>query len=316
MRTESEAKSTVLAESVSVLFMSAIVGFANGLHAGYILFPELGAVSSDVLLRPNGKWAKSPWKLIATPTITAAAGVLINSRMHYGVLSILAGMCAGLAALRLLNSAVAPAISAGVLPIVVGITSWLYPLCILGTLSILTLLLIVWRATPYGRLLAPDKGEDRNAVEILESKPSGKWWFLSLFLFVTIVGLAAQISTWRFILFPPLIVMAYEMLGHPDTCPWARAPYTFPLVCSAAALAGVEFRYWFGITPIAAATVLILTYLMLRLFRLRLPPALAIGLIPFIAPSPSVVYAYSVGIGTTALTLWFLLTRSFVGRPA
>jgi hypothetical protein len=147
----------------------------------------------------------------------------------------------------------------------------------------------------------------------LESKPNGQWWFPTLFLFVAILGTIAQVTTWRFILFPPLIVMAYEMLGHPDTCPWAKPPFTFPAVCFLAALSGVEAKHWLHGTPLAATLVLIFTLALLRVARLRMPPALAIGLIPFVMPSPTVAYALSVAGGTLALTAWFMLYRRWPG---
>lgn len=50
----------------------------------------------------------------------------------------------------------------------------------------------------------------------------------------------------------------------------------------------------------------------LRLFRLRMPPALSIGLLPFVMTSPTFKYAVSVGIGTLALTGTFLLYRKLV----
>jgi len=312
MRLEANSRSQALAESISVLFMAAIVAAANGLHLVFILFPELGALSSDVLLRPHGKWAKEPLKLVATPVITATIGVLISTRLAYGVLAILTAMGAGIAVLFLLKSAVAPAISAGVLPVVLRISSWLYPLCILGTLTALAGVLLIWRATHSGKSLSLNIGADRKAVDVLESRPTGKWWLPSLVLFVTVVGTLAEVTGWKFILVPPLIVMAYEMLGHPNTCPWAKQPYTFPLICFGAALAGVAAVSSLGVTPIAAGLVLVATYAMLRLLRLRMPPALAIGLIPFILPTHTVVYAYSVGIGTVCLTAWFVFFRRFI----
>ncbi len=203
----------------------------------------------------------------------------------------------------------APAISAGVLPIVLGITSWLYPLCILGSLSVLTVILLLWRTTAPGEALSAVHGHEQHAVDVLESAPRWNLFFIRLFLFVAAMGVAAQWSGWRFLLFPPLIVMAYEMLGHPRTCAWAMAPYTFPVVCTLAAACGVGAERWLGVTPVATSGVLIVTFVLLRLVKLRVPPALAVGLIPFVIPSPTLRYAASVAIGTSALTLWLLLYR-------
>jgi hypothetical protein len=311
IRRESNA---ICAEALSVTFMAAIVAAANLLQLGYVLFPELGALSSDVLLRPQGKWAKVPWQLIATPTLTAVLGIAVGRIAPYGVIPILFTMVASIGIIRFLRSAVAPAISAGVLPIVLGVTSWLYPLCILGTLTALTALLLLWRTTPIGKGLSGQSSAARNTVEVLESPPQAKGWFVALFGFVAIMGGAAQFTGWRFLLFPPLIVIAYEMLGHPETCPWAKRPFVFPMICSVAALAGVESVLKIGVNPVSSTLVLAMTLVLLRVCKLRMPPALAIGLIPFVMSSPTPNYAVSVLIGTLALTLWFLAFRKLILR--
>ncbi len=302
-------RSGIVAEFLCVLFFALVVAAANLLQVFYIVFPELAALASDVLLRPRGKWAITPWKLVATPAAGASVGTLIAGHMPYGVIGILLALVATVGVIFALRSTVAPAISAAVLPIVLSVTSWLYPLGVVCTLSVLTGILLVWRASAMGERLIPGEGPDELTVEALESPPKGGWWFPGLLLFVTLVGLTAQITGWRYILFPPLIVMAYEMLGHPETCPWARPPYTFPVACSVAAVVGVQVEKWFGVVPIAAAVVLVAGIAILRLLRLRMPPVLAVGLIPFVIPSPTYLYAVSVCIGTLALTVWFLLFR-------
>jgi CBS-domain-containing membrane protein len=303
----------VAAEALCVLFFALVVAAANVLQVFYIVFPELAALSSDVLLRPKGKWARSPWKLIATPVAGAGAGTLIAGHLPYGAFSILLAVAATIAIIFALRSSVAPAISAAVLPVVLGVKSWLYPLGVVGTLTVLAVMLLIWRTSPMGRSLYPPGGVDDRAVNILESRPKERWWLAGLFAFVASMGLAAQFTGWRFILFPPLIVMAYEMLGHPETCPWAKPPYTFPLACSLAALIGVAVERWLGVTPLASALALTGAILILRLLRLRMPPVLAIGLIPFVIPAPTYLYAASVAIGAIALTGWFLLFQRLVG---
>lgn len=47
--------------------------------------------------------------------------------------------------------------------------------------------------------------------------------------------------------------------------------------------------------------------LILRLFDLHVPPALAVGLLPFIIPAVDYRFAASVGIGTLTLTMLFLV---------
>lgn len=258
-RAKTDIKPQLLAEGLGVIFFALVVIVANGLQLFYILFPELGALASDVLVRPGGKWAKEPWKLIVTPTATGAIGILVGTYSPYGVGTLLLAMSLSIAVVRGMRSAVAPAISAGVLPIVLGVTSWLYVLGVFGSLSVLAGLLLLWRRTTSGRSLAPVRAPDDKAVDVLETAPRGRVWFPALLVFVASLGVVAQVTTWRFILFPPLIVMAYEMFGHPDTCPWAKQAVTFPVVCSFAALAGVGAVQWLGVNPVATSFSLIFT---------------------------------------------------------
>lgn len=125
------------AEAVAVLYMALIAISANRLHLFYILFPELGALAVDVLTRPWGQWAKQPWKLVITPTATAVIGIAVSRHLSYGITGILLILFGSIAVILALRSAVAPAISAGVLPLVLGVRSWLYPPSICFGLAVL-----------------------------------------------------------------------------------------------------------------------------------------------------------------------------------
>jgi len=109
-----------LAEAVAVLYMVGVAATANGLHLAYIMFPELASLALDVLTRPYGKWAKEPWKLVVTPTATAMVGIAVGRYLPYGLTGILVIMSLSLGIILALRSAVAPAISAGVLPLVLN----------------------------------------------------------------------------------------------------------------------------------------------------------------------------------------------------
>ena len=50
----------------------------------------------------------------------------------------------------------------------------------------------------------------------------------------------------------------------------------------------------------------------LRLLKIHMPPALAVGLLPLIIDSPGIEYPVSVSIGTGALTLAFLFYRRWI----
>lgn len=302
----------VIAEAVAVLYMALIAATANGLHLFYVLFPELGALASDVLARPNGKWAKEPWKLVATPTVTAVAGVLVSRHLSYGAPAVLLIVAVGIGTIFALRSSVAPALSAGLLPLVLGVKSWLYPPSILLGLSLLTVLLLVWRRTLLGRRLRSLRRSDSRAIERLEARPQGYSWLVAMFLFTAGIGILAGYPGWRFVLFPPLLVMAYEMFGHPATCAWVKRPPYLPLACFLSALTGVLAEKWIHPGPLAVMVTLALTSALLQALKLRMPPALSIGLLPFVIPSPTLRFALSVGISSLLLTGSLLAYRRFV----
>ena len=296
----------LLAEGASLLCVALIAVLSVVAAFPYLLFPELGALSYDVLTRPGGKWASQPWRLIATPTLTAVVGTLLAGHTSYGCLPILVDVVLSIFVIAILRSAIAPAISAGALPIVLGVRSWLYPPSILAGLGLLVVILTIYRRSGRGHADTADVSAE-DIDEVLESTPRGRYWAVALLAFVALTGLVAQFSGLRFILFPPLITIAYEMFGHPETCPWLKSPWGFPACCFLTALGGlISFRV-FGLGALGAGCAMAAGVLMLRVFDVHMPPALAVALLPFAMASPDMKYPASVGIGTLALTGFFLI---------
>lgn len=134
------ARADLLAELATMIFIGVLALLAQASGFIYILFPELGALSYDVLRRPHGTWAQAPTMLVATPMLAGLLGTLVTQHSTYTPLSVLiivGGVVAIIAALR---SPVAPAISAGLLPLALGITSWWYPVSLLIGLTMLVIL--------------------------------------------------------------------------------------------------------------------------------------------------------------------------------
>lgn len=115
-------------------------------------------------------------------------------------------------------------------------------------------------------------------------------------------------------LFPPLVVIGFEMFAHADICPWARQPLRLPLACALTATAGLLAWTWLGTGPLAAALAVLLGAGVLRLVRLHVPPAVAVGLLPMVMTQPRVQFVLAVAIGTTLLTITFLAYRGILMR--
>jgi len=226
--------------------------------------------------------------------------------------AILALVCLCLLLLTLLRSNIAPAIAAGVLPLFLGIKSWLYPASIALSLVILVLILLPWQRHCRRKYQLAYADSPASIDDVLETAPTGTSWLLPYFAFLTALALCATASGLRLILFPPLIVIAYEMFAHPTTCPWAGKPLALPAACILSSTAGWAAVSLFGSGAIAAACGMVFGVIVLRLLRLHLPPALAVGLLPLVIGSPGIRYPISVAIGTAALVLAFQIYRRWL----
>lgn len=301
-------------ELAALLYIALIATIANVTGAFYVMFPELGALSHDVFTRPRGTWARAPLLLAITPVLTGAAGTIFTRTMPYGFASVLLTVGAAVLIIEVLDSPVAPAISAGLLPLVVGIRSWWYaPGIMLGTF-LLAALSIIWKryAAPLDTTVTETISD---AVRDVIETPSPRYsWLLALIAFVALGVMLVKLTGLRFILFPPLVVIGFEMLGHPEICPWAKRPLWLPLACFFTAAGGFVFWHLFGVGPLTAACGMAWGIMILRVFDLHVPPALAVALLPLVMDHPTIMYPISVGIGTLAMTLWFLLYRACFTR--
>jgi hypothetical protein len=221
------------------------------------------------------------------------------------LLSVLVIVAASIAIIEDLRSPVAPAISAGLLPLVLGLKSWWYPPGILLGTALLSALSLPWKRLCMIRDGTPTSQEDL-VEDVLEVTSRGYGWLIVLMSFVTVATLAVDLTGLRFILFPPLVVIGFEMLGHTAICPWARRPLALPAACFLTAAGGLICGRIFGVSAPAAVASMAWGIVVLRAFDLHIPPALAIALLPLVMNSPTIAYPVSVGIGTLLMTLWFI----------
>jgi len=300
---------------LTAIYITIIATIAQVTGAFYVMFPELGALSHDVFTRPRGTWARSPILLAVTPVLTGIIGILFTRLLPYGFFSVLLTVGGAVIVIVLLKSPIAPSISAGLLPLVLGVKSWWYPPGImLGTLM-LAILSTFWRETKYAE--AVELEPIRDAVDdTLEEVPSGYGWLVALFAFVIVAVLAVELTGLRFILFPPLVVIGFEMFGHPSTCPWADKPIWLPVACFLTATGGFLICHVLGVGFIAAALSVGWGIIVLRGFDLHIPPALAVALLPMVMDQPTFAYPFSVLIGTAMLTLWFTFYRANLAPSA
>lgn len=298
-------------ELIALVYIAIIAEIACATGAFYVLFPELGALSHDVMTRPRGTWANAPLLLAITPALTGVVGIVFTRSLPYGYLSVLLTVGGAVAVVLALRSPIAPAISAGLLPLVLGVKSWWYPPAILLGTTLLPTLSVLWKKYCAARMVAAapaesDEARDDLLDDLIEMPPSGYGWLAVLMAFVAVAVFFVKLTGLRFVLFPPLVVIGFEMLGHTAICPWANKPLLLPLACFLTALGGFVSWHFLGVTPLAAACSMAWGIAVLRACNLHIPPALAIALLPLVMDKPTLAYPFAVGIGTTLLSLWFL----------
>lgn len=295
--------------SVIFISMTALAVRLSGF--GLLMFPELGALSDDIIKRPYGKWASAPYMLVLTPLITAVAGVWVTNHLAFGVCSVLLITFASIGVIELVRSPIAPAISAGLLPLVLDVHTWWYPAAItVGTASLAIVSMVRRQFHPHRSPTSM-----RNTIDnIMEKAPTNPLWLLPFLLLLIGITLLAKIHGLRFLLFPPLVVIGFEMFAHPLVCPWAMRPWRLPFACTLGAAIGVSAVILLGPGIGAASISMIAGILTMRAVDLHAPPVLAIGLLPMIMPHPAYSFAPLVLMSTVALTAVFRMWQGLCLR--
>ncbi|CAB3750290.1 HPP family protein [Paraburkholderia solisilvae] len=299
--------------SIALLAVVAKVALLTG--AFYVLFPELAALSYDVFTRPAGAWARSPVMLAITPAVTAALGTALTQAMVYSLWSVMLTIAGAIVIIGLMRSPIMPAISAAFLPLAFGITSWWYPVSIAAVMALLAVV-----STIYGRMLASGDVRQTPAPDIAAQadgivRAPRVRKRLPIFIFFAFLLLAyglAAVTGLRLILFPPLVMFAFEIFNNADNRPWAKRPLALPLVCTITAGAGLAALVWFGAGPLSVVISLLVGIVTLRALRLHFPPALTVGLLPQIMLQPDWRFVLAVTLGSAALVGVFLLARPLV----
>jgi len=294
----------------TALFMAIVSGIASITNFSLIYFPELGALSYEVFKNPSGKWAKHKWQLALVPMLTGIVGAACAIYLPYGFASMILSVGLSIAILIVLRSPIAPAISAGFFPVVLGVDTWWYPVAILGGTSSLALTRYAMDQVQPPAPLTFDHSEVEPTDDQRNSAPHVGSAIVRLLVFGLLTMAIANLFDNKLILFPPLIVIAFELFLHPIDCPWSTSLWKLPTTCLATATIGVLAVALLGPGVISTAITVVLGIVSLKVIRLHIPPAIAVGLIPQILEGPIHWYPLSVGVGTSILVAYELASSA------
>ena len=281
---EMRQRSPLLRSAAVVLFLTVMAVVAEITSQREIIFPEVGALCVGLWLMPKAVWNVRIRQVPLLLTAAALIGLGINLLLPVCFeVRFAVAFCVVALMLRLVRCNMYPVVSAAMLPVLIGTTSWVYPVSVL----VISLLLAV------GRVWLPQT--DRT-----EYHPYG-WlhWLklaaaLCLFLAVEYVltTLNSKLSTRNYTLVPPLVVTMIEFANRKSG--FRERPWTIWGLIVAAAVVGTTAEWGLHHTlglPMAVGALLS-AVTMLLLFRRFKPfaPALAIAMVPMILPDAALLW--------------------------
>jgi hypothetical protein len=305
----------VFAGALAAVFVGGIVATAQATGLFCLIFPEMGALAYDVFTRPAGIWSRSAFYLVVTPGLTAVFGLLVAQHFPYGYLSVLLSVGAAAITLKVMRSPISPSLSAALLPVVFHQQSWWYPVGVfLGAVS-LAILTVIWRKACA---VPSPAGSIREKIFFGSSaeKGGGDGYFelLCLGIFLVAVFFCVNLTGFHLLLYPPLAVIAYGVFRRANNIFSAYHFLLMPLACGLTAAGGLCAVKWWGVSVLAAVAGMAWSFLVLAALRIYLPPAVAVSLIPLIAPHLSLTYPLAVTVGTLLLTFCYFTYRLVISH--
>ena len=279
-----------------------------------IIFPEITAIAVGLFLAPKQSWRVSKPRLFWLITLCAWAGLAISLWMPgplWAKLSAAFLLCQ--LVLLLSGTSFAPLISAGVLPVMLGTQSVIYPLSAMAFTGLL-LLLRLW--LERGRL------KETEPFTPLPLPGKTDWLRLAARCGVGVgcIVLAVWLNT-PFVVAPPILV-AFTEFSRPGNQA-RKTPLKAAGLIVCCALAGAVCRYVFTMElglwlTLSAGVAVVLMLLLLKIFRLYLPPAGALTVLAMLIPEQAVMwYPLEVLVGICLFLGWAMVMnwREYTRKP-
>ena len=297
-------KRRVVTDIMTIALVAAMVGVAELLGEKEIIFPEITALAIGAWIAPQQVWRTNRLRIVLMIAIFAVLGVCLVRYLPLTLyLQVIIAFAIVSVGFLLSGTTFAPVISAMVLPVLLGTTSWVYPLA--ATAMALIIVIGQWFLERLG--LYP-----HGEFTPLPLPDQAKWWSLlkRIIIVAVIAALALGLDS-RFCIAPPLLV-AFTEFSSPQ-CPGRKHPLKAILLITGCALAGALCRLLFSVTwglPLTIAAILATAIIIYakRTLKMYLPPAGAIGILAMLIP-PGELWWYPVEIlvGCTLLLLAALL---------
>lgn len=294
-------------EWASIALVMAMVAAAQWLDVKDVIFPEIAALAFGAWVMRERPWPGPAWTIWFSPTLGALTGVGVLEFAPYPLAVLVAiAFVLVLLELRLCRSAMSPAVSAAILPLITDLRGWIYPACV----CVLTAAIAVWAHLG-------DRQAGPGAVAAVEAPTPWTRALVHAGKLVSVVLVMAVLAVWWdavFIIAPPVIVLFVE-LANPGSALQGRSFTAVLLLVTGAALGGTIWMLLLvglagGPLWLAAGLAMVTALILARWCGFGPPPAFALALLPTILPRAVLPwYPLQVGVGClvflVVVRLWF-----------
>lgn len=292
-------KNQNIAMGISLAVVAIMVGSAEILGEKEIIFPEITAVAMGVLIAPVQSWNTSRTRLFVAIVSAAVAGVcIVRFIPEILILRIAVGLLMAVGVITLSKTGFVPAISACILPILMGTKSPVYVISV----AVMTVLILISQKG-LERFVLHEKYEYRPI------EPSQELLKLRSKQVITVLIICILPAHFHEIFFiaPPLIVAFFELSGKGSK--FMKRKHTAIALMAAAAFTGVTARFFIseklGLTmTLGAVLSSAVIFVLCRKAKLYFPPCCAISTLPFIIPQTAIIkFPFEVIAGYIILTI-------------
>lgn len=296
---EAMNKNQNIAMGISLAVVAIMVGSAEILGEKEIIFPEITAVAMGVLIAPVQSWNTSRTRLFVAIVSAAVAGVcIVRFIPEILILRIAVGLLMAVGVITLSKTGFAPAISACILPILMGTKS---PVYVISVAVMTAFILISQKVLECFGL--------HEKYEYKPIGPSAELLKLRSKQVITVLVICILPAHFHEIFFiaPPLIVAFFELSGKGSKL--MKRKHTAIALMAAAAFTGVTARFFIseklGLTmTLGAVLSSAVIFALCRKTKLYFPPCCAISTLPFIIPQTAMIkFPFEVIAGYIVITI-------------
>ncbi|WP_051530431.1 hypothetical protein [Ruminococcus flavefaciens] len=283
----------VLPAFISLALAAGMVAASELLHDKEVIFPEITAVAIGALAAPKQSWNVSRLRLLLTITAAAIIGVGLVFVPIPPVIKVPLAMVCAVACVTASKTEFLPAVSACVLPVLLGTKSPVY----IGSVVVMTSLILLAQ-------LILEKCSLREKSVFTPVQPDKQLFALRIrqIAAASVICMIPLLTKEIFFIAPPLIVAFFEM-SKPNSKLLERSPQAASLMILAS-VSGVLSRFVLteklGL-PLAVSAALSCAVILAAVCRMKLyfPPCGAIATLPFIIPEGALLrFPFEIAAGT------------------